>query len=439
MVPVNPEKFVSPAVDETVRAVSERIADPRLRDLFGRCLTNTLDTTVVFRDHPSEPDTFVITGDIPAMWLRDSAAQVWPYLRFVRDDARLARLVRGVVARHARMVLLDPYANAFTFDETGTTEHAGDLTEMRPGVFERKFEVDSLAYVIRLAAGYHAATHDRTIFTPDWLMAMHTIVDTLTVEQDHPSRSSYCFERPNAPEISTLEYGVGTPVARTGMPWSGFRPSDDRCEFHFLVPSAAFTVVMLQKLAHLVVQAGDTDLAHRAAHLAAQIQGGIHAHARVTHPVHGEILAYEVDGLGNAVLMDDANVPSLLSLPYLGWCEADNPLYVSTRRFVLGRANPHFAVGSLGEGVGSPHTPDGRVWPLSVIMRVLTSRDEREMVACLRMLRDLAGPEGLMHESVNPDDPAEFSRAWFAWANTLFGEMILHLAEAHPAVLAAEL
>ncbi len=434
MATVTPKPFESPAVNAAMAAVSARMADERLRLMFERCLLNTLQTTLVYTGG-KDPDTHVITGDIDAMWLRDSSAQVWPYVQFAGKDPELARMLRGVIARQARLVILDPYANAFCYDETGTTPNVADATEMKPGVFERKFEVDSLAHVIRLSAGYVAATGDRTICTPDWWMAMHTIVETLTVEQNHPEHSSYSFERMHARELSTLHEGVGTPVAVTGMPWSGFRPSDDRCEFHYNVPASAFTVVVLQKLAHLVAAEGETDLAYRAARLAAEIQGGLHSHGRVRHPVYGEILAYEVDGIGSAALMDDANVPSLLALPYLGWCESDNPLYASTRQFVLSRSNPHFAWGKLAEGVGSPHTEEGRVWPMSIIMRAMTSRDDRETLACLRMLRALAGDDGLMHESVNPDDATQFSRPWFAWANSLFGELILHLAATRPALL----
>ena len=438
MATVTPQPFESPAVNATRDAVSARMADERLRQMFERCLMNTLDTTLVFTDG-EDPDTYVITGDIDAMWLRDSSAQVWPYVQFADRDPHLATMLRGVIARQARMVLLDPYANAFCYDETCTTPNANDITQMKRGVFERKFEVDSLAHVIRLSAGYLAATGDRTICTPDWWKAMHTIVDTLTLEQNHPERSDYRFERLHTRDISTLHEGVGTPVAITGMPWSGFRPSDDRCEFHYNVPASAFMVVALQRLAQVVASVDEDNLTYRAARLAAEIQGGLHTHGRVHHPVYGEILAYEVDGIGSAALMDDANVPSLLSLPYLGWCESDNALYVSTRQFVLSRANPHFAWGNLAEGVGSPHTQEGRVWPMSIIMRAMTSRDDRETRACLRMLRALAGEDGLMHESVNPDDAGQFSRPWFAWANSLFGELILHLAATRPALLEGKL
>ena len=438
MATLTPKPFESPAVNAARDAVSARMADERLRLMFQRCLMNTLETTLVFTDG-NDPDTYVITGDIDAMWLRDSSAQVWPYVQFATQDPRLACMLRGVIARQARQVMLDPYANAFCYDETGTTPNANDVTQMKRGVFERKFEVDSLAHVIRLSAGYLAATGDRTICTPDWWKAMHRIVETLTVEQNHPARSDYSFERLQTCELSTLYEGVGTPVAITGMPWSGFRPSDDRCEFHYNVPASALSVVALQRLAQVVASEDENDLAYRAARLAAEIQGGLHSHGRVRHPVYGEILAYEVDGIGSAALMDDANVPSLLSLPYLGWCESDNALYVSTRQFVLSRSNPYFAWGKLAEGVGSPHTEEGRVWPMSIIMRAMTSRDDHETLACLRMLRALAGEDGLMHESVDPDDAGQFSRPWFAWANSLFGELILHLAATRPALLEAKL
>jgi hypothetical protein len=433
-----PEPFHSPAVSAAVERIAPAIADEGLRRMFRQCVTNTLDSTVVF-DDGAEPDTYVITGDIPAMWLRDSSAQVWPYLRFAGEDARLARMIRGLIARHARCILLDPYANAFLHDASAKGEHAADRTEMMPGVFERKFEVDSLCHALRLAHGYWAATRDASFATPEWRAAVRTVLDTWRVEQDHAGASQYRFERDGCPPTDTLQDGRGTPVARTGMVWSGFRPSDDRCEFHFLVPAQAFAVVSLQHLAELALTIGDLGLAQEAARFGAEIQAGIHAHARVRHPVHGDILAYEVDGLGNAVLGDDANVPSLLSLAYLGYFKTVSPLYQATRAFVLSRANPWFAAGRFGEGVGSPHTPEGRVWPMAVVVRAMTSPGDRETLACLRMLRDLAGDTGFMHESVDPDDPAVFSRAWFAWANSMFGELILDLAARRPALLAREL
>ena len=429
----SPEPFVSPAVNDAVARVAPTIADTGLRQMFRQCATNTLDTTVLFRD-ADDPDTFVITGDIPAMWLRDSSAQVWPYLRFARADARLARMIRGVIARHARCILLDPLANAFLFDADATSEHAADLTEMKPGVFERKYEVDSLCHALRLAHGYWVATRDTSFCTPEWHASVRLIFDTWRTGQE-PGALAYRFERTGCPPTDTLEDGTGTPVARTGMTWSGFRPSDDRCEFHYLVPAQAFAVASLQQLAELAIALGDFPLAQDAARLGAEIQSGIHKHARVRHPVHGEILAYEVDGTGNAVIADDANVPSLLSLAYLGYFKAASPLYQATRAFALSRANPWFAAGRFGEGVGSPHTPDGRVWPMSIAVRAMTSVNDRETRACLRMLRDLAGGTGFMHESVEPDDPAVFSRPWFAWANSLFGELILDIAERKPALL----
>jgi meiotically up-regulated gene 157 (Mug157) protein len=411
------------------------IGDDGLRRMFLRCFPNTLETTVVLGDG-DEPDAHVITGDIPAMWLRDSSAQVWPYVRLAREDDRLTRVLRGLIARQGRCIRLDPYANAFLYDEREASEWAGDMTEMRPGVHERKFEVDSLCYPVRLVHGFWRATGDACVFDDAWLQAMRRILEVFRIEQDHAGRSAYRFERPGGGPLDTLgNGGRGTPVARTGMVWSGFRPSDDRCEFHYLVPSQAFAVVSLAQMAEMFDAQGHTADAAQARALRDEIDAGIRAHAILSHPRWGRIYAYEVDGLGSVNLMDDANVPSLLSLPYLGYCRPDDPVYMATRRFVLSEDNPYFLRGRFGQGVGSPHTPAGRVWPMSIAMRALTTDDEDEIVLCLRWLTALHGGTYLMHESVDPENPRLFTRAWFAWANSLFAEMVLDVADRFPRLL----
>lgn len=431
-----PAPVRSAAVEACLKEMSALIGDDGLRRMFVRCLPNTLETTVITGDGP-EPDAHVITGDIPAMWLRDSSAQVWPYVRFAREDARIALLLRGVIARQARCILLDAYANAFLYDASEESEWAEDATEMRPGVHERKFEVDSLCYPVRLAHGYWRATGDTGIFTEAWAGAMLRILEVFRIEQDHAERSAYRFERQGGNALDTLsDGGRGTAVApRTGMIWSGFRPSDDRCERHYLIPSQAFAVVILKQMAEMLEACGRAQAATDALALRDEVEAGIRRHAVVEHPLRGTVFAYEVDGLGGATLMDDANVPSLLSLPYLGYCPASDPVYQATRRLVLSEDNPYFVRGRWGQGVGSPHTPPGRVWPMSVAMRALTTDDEDEIVLCLRWLAGLHGGTYLMHESVDPEDPRVFSRSWFAWANSLFAEMVLDVADRFPRLL----
>lgn len=437
-------RFQSVAVEATIATVSARITDAKLRTLFANCYPNTLDTTVFHRDdEQGRPDTFVITGDIHALWLRDSTAQVWPYLPLAADDVALARMIAGLVRRQTHCILIDPYANAFN-DGPGDSEWKTDHTEMKPELHERKWELDSLCYAIRLAHGYWQATRDSgafdaDVFDQDWLVAMELAVATMIEQQRKTGPGPYRFARTTAWQSDTLPCnGWGNPLKPVGLIASMFRPSDDACVFGFLVPSNHFAVVSLRQLADLLDQhyPGHA-LAARSRALADEVNAALHEHAIVTHPQHGRIWAFEVDGFGNALLMDDANVPSLLSLPYLGACTEDDEVYANTRRFVLSASNPWHFRSSNGRisGIGSPHTLVPRIWPMSIILRALTSRDAGEIRDCLTMLVNSDGGSGLMHESFMPDDPSDFTRAWFAWANTLFGELVLKVAQEQPALL----
>ncbi len=403
--------------------------DPLLRqeglaDLFAHALRDTLQSAIRM-----EPDgsVFVVSGDIPAMWLRDSAAQVMPYLRFCASDALLRQVVRGVIVRQARAILCDPYANAFTLDPNGTTHYAGDETERRPGVWERKWEVDSLCWPLKLLRSYVAATGDRALYAePNVRSALAMILTTFETERDHATRSSYSFRRlvPGLPQHDTT---ISHPVIPTGMIWGAFRPSDDGCVYNYHIPSQMFAAVELSELARTFeVVYEQPRWAERAGALAQGIEAGIRRYGVIDHGIQGRIYAYEVDGLGHYLLMDDANVPSLLGLPELGYCPASDPLYLNTRRFVLSQANPYYYEGPLASGVGSPHTPAPFVWPLGLIVQALTATDAEEVRALLYMLRDVAlQGRGALHESFNPADPARFTRDWFGWANALFAELVL--------------
>jgi len=432
-------RFSSLAVEAQISAVSAQIADPRLRELFINCYPNTLDTTVFHQaNEGGKPDTFVITGDIHALWLRDSCAQVWPYLPLAAQDPALARMIAGLIHRHSQCILLDPYANAFN-DGPAHSEWQSDNTTMRPEIHERKWELDSLCYAIRLAHGYWQMMQDASVFDADWLAAMELTVATMIEQQRKTDAGPYRFTRQTHWQSDTLPCnGWGNPLKPVGLIASMFRPSDDACILPFLVPSNHFAVVSLRQLASLLeVHYPTVSLAHRCRVLADEVEAALLAYARVQHPKYGTIWAYEVDGFGNALMMDDANVPSLLSLPYLGVCSADDALYVNTRRFILSSDNPWYFSSSDGQlsGVGSPHTLAPRIWPMSLIMQALTSNDADEVARCLTMLKRSDGGSSLMHESFLPDDPRDFTRSWFAWANTLFGELILRVARDFPALL----
>ena len=435
--PVSQRTFTSEAVEARINEVCAKIPQPELRWLFTNCYPNTLDTTISFRAGTDGEDAFVITGDIPAMWLRDSTAQTLVYVPLAARDERLRALFRGLIRRQAKCVLLDPYANAFyATPELG--EWRQDETEMKPGVHERKWELDSLCYPVELAHAYWRATGDRAPFDDGWRAAAHRIVATLRTEQRLDGATPYCFARKsdffydNAPNR-----GAGNPTRKVGLIHSAFRPSDDCCLFPFLVPSNFFAVTALRHLGELASEIlKDAELRRDCLALAATVETALQAHASCLHPVHGRIFAFEVDGFGNSLMMDDANVPSLLSLPELGCCAADDPLYRRTRAFALSGDNPYFHRGRFAQGIGGPHVAPTMIWPLSIIMRALTSTDDAEIAACLRMLLRTHAGTGFMHESFDPDDPSKFSRAWFAWCNSMFGSLMVRLADTRSALLA---
>jgi uncharacterized protein len=435
--------FSSAAVEALIPRVQRGIGDPALKTIFANCFPNTLDTTVYPGTFEGKPDTYVVTGDIDAMWLRDSSAQLWPYLPLAKEDAKLRTLLEGVIRRQARMILLDPYANAFMRDETVAplSWSVDDKTEHHAGVGERKWEIDSTCYTIRLAHGYWKATGDTSPFDARWKEAAGTIVKTFRTQQRKEGPGPYSFERSSPVPYDTVALnGFGNPARPVGMIYSMFRPSDDACVYPLFVPANHFAVVSLRQLADLAAHvADDPKLALEAEALAAEVERALAQYGKVHHEKFGEIWAYEVDGYGNALMMDDANAPGLLSLAYLGCCGIEDPLYKRTRAFVLSDANPYFFRGRAAEGVGGPHAGMNMVWPMSIMCRALSSTDEREIQQCLRWLRDTTAATGFMHESFDKDDAAKFTRSWFAWANTLLGELLVKLAAERPKLLAGDL
>jgi meiotically up-regulated gene 157 (Mug157) protein len=375
---------------------------------------------------PNRAEVFVKTGDIPAMWLRDSTAQVRPYLA-VATDPEVGDVLVAVSRRQIRCVLLDPYANAFNDGPTGAHGEPGDRPTPGEWVWERKYELDSLCAPLQLAYAIWRATRRVDHLDEAFHRAAWTIVRIWRAEQSH-DRSPYLFLRPSGPFSgdSLPRGGRGDRVGRTGMTWSGFRPSDDPCERGYLVPANALASTSLHGLAELassVLQ--DSQLAREAWKLADEIDAGILAEA-VVEVAGTSVLAYEVDGHGAALLGDDANLPSLLSLPLSGWCAQDDPLYQATRRLVLSDANPSYFSGRFASGVGSTHTPDGHVWPLAIATDGLTGGEDAAAQALGTLAATTAGT-GLMHESFHVDDPGRFTRDWFGWANAMFTELALDL------------
>ncbi len=419
-----------------IASITRRISDPVLAALFSNCFPNTLDTTVQPGSFEGKPDTAVLTGDIAAMWLRDSSAQVWPYLPLASQDRPLRNLLEGVIRRQVRCLLIDPYANCFMADLNAPPLEGSrkDKTEMKQGVGERKYELDSLCYPIRLAHGYWKYTGDTAPFDGAWKLAMQTVLRTLRVEQRKGDQSPYRFQRAALNPTDSLVNAIGNPLKPVGLIASAFRPSDDACTLPFLVPANLFAVASLRQLAAMANSIlHDTNLANDASTLADEVEEALRQHAIVSTAA-GTIWAYEIDGLGSSVLMDDANAPSLLSLPYLD-SSPDPGLYARTRKFVWSKQNPWFFQGTAGEGVGGPHVGRDMIWPMSQIMYALTSNSDSEIERMIQMVKNCSSASGFVHESYNRNDSAQFTRAWFAWANTLFGELIAKTATRQPALL----
>lgn len=397
----------------------KRITDESLKEVFHKCFFNTIETTTFFEDDGS---AFIITGDIPAMWLRDSSAQVMQYLYFAKQCPSVQRLVKGLLKKQFSYILIDAYANAFNREANGNG-HAYDLDKQSPWVWERKFELDSLCYPLWLLLQYYEKTGDHSCMDDLFFKAFDKIIEVFQIEQDHAEKSAYYHEITGCAKKHWC--GHGTPVSGGGLVWSGYRPSDDKCSYGYYLPGNMFIVAVLTKLApvfrDVVCDAARAEICER---LAGEIQSELERLAVVE--INGKrVYALETDGLGHYNLMDDANIPNLLAMPYYEYPYIDKEVYENTRARMLSFANPYYFEGKVLKGIGSPHTPKNRVWPLSLIIQALTSDDAREIEDCVQMVVNSTGGTGYIHESVDKDDDRIYSRAWFAWANSLFAYLIL--------------
>lgn len=429
--------FRSVAVDNAIRAFQSKVKNKELAWLFNNCFPNTLDTTVFYAEQNGKPSTYVITGDIDAMWLRDSSAQVFPYLQFSKEDEALHKLIIGVINKQTHFILKDRYANAFYNDDTKEGEWKKDLTDMKPGIHERKWEVDSLCYPIRLAYNFWKTTGDISPFDNDWKKAIELTLKTFKEQQRKDDLGPYKFQRETSWATDGVPMdGYGYPLKPVGLIASVFRPSDDATIFPYLIPSNFFAVTSLRQASEMVrVIKKDESLAKQLMALAAEVDEALKKYAIAAHPQFGSIYAFEVNGFGSAVLMDDANVPSLLALPYLQSVTPSNPIYLNTRRFVWSPENPFFYKGKAAEGIGGPHIGKDMIWPMSIIMKGMTSTNDKEIKWCIDTLQKTHGGTGFMHESFNKNNPEKFTRKWFAWANTLFGELLWKTFKERPGLL----
>ena len=395
---------VAPASGVEVQSILRAAADyqnsnAHLQTMFRAAL---LDTTKLAEFAP-DGTAYVKTGDIPAEWLRDASAQVRPYLYYAKSDGSIRQLLRAIIARQAKYVQIDPYANAFTLDYR---------------VWEEKYELDSLAYPVTLAWSYWHETGDKSIFTAEEAKAFDAVVATMKREQNHARDSRYTHKE--------LLDGKGRPAAYTGMIWTGFRPSDDACYYNYLIPSEMFAVVALDDMAQIERDVyRDETRAKAAETLRSQVEHGIETFGMVTDKKYGKIYAYEVDGLGHGIVTDDANVPSLLSAPYIGYTTANNRYYLNTRSFLLSQDNASYYTGDVARGIGSYHTPDHWVWPLALVMEGLTAGSQTEKQDVLNQLLASDPGDHLLHESFDPNDPKRYTREDFGWPNALFSEYVM--------------
>lgn len=400
----------------------ERIIDTKLRKMFHNCFYNSLDTTVEYL--PNE-EVYMLTGDIPAMWLRDSSASVIQYIDFAKDDKDVYNLIKGLIKRQFFYIEVDPYANSFNKEPNGNG-HKDDEGLRTPYTWERKFEIDSLCYPVWLLYRLYKVTGDKSLLSPRFVKIANIIMDTFITEQHHHERSPYMHYRPGEKEgFNIPNHGKGGEVAYTGMIWSGYRPSDDACKYGYFVPGNMFAVVILRELEELFLEINEKELSFKARALKEEIDEGIKKYGIINHPEFADIYAFEVDGLGNYLLMDDANVPSLLSIPYFGYADSADPIYQNTRNYCLSFSNPYYFEGKCLKGIGSPHTDEGYVWHIGVTLQALTSSSEKEKKELIEMVEKSDADTYYTHEGVDKDDPTRFTRGWFAWSNSLFAYLLL--------------
>ncbi|EOA86855.1 hypothetical protein ACJQWK_08400 [Exserohilum turcicum] len=460
--------FESPLVEKVIDDMSEKIVDKDLARLFENAFPNTLDTTVRWhvdgtvkpkasaRSWNSAawkgPQSFIVTGDINAEWLRDSTNQLAQYQLLAKKDKDIHQLIVGAINTQAEYVIGSPYCNAFqppppsglkpTFQGNGDTVHPHYEESF---VFECKYELDSLAHFLRLGNQFYKHTGSTEFVNARWLQALDTLLRVLD-EQSKPTfdpetgayqGNEYTWQRKTDSGTETLGLsGLGNPLnGGTGLIRSAFRPSDDATILGFLIPANAMMATELERTAAVLRKAGKTTVASTVAKWGDKIKAGVWEHGVVTHKKYGQVFAFEVDGYGSSILMDDANLPSLLALPLLGFTDRDNTVYKNTRKMILDRhGNPYYLVGSDFNGIGGPHVGLHNAWPMAVLVQAMTSDDDDEITTCLESVKNVSRM-GLIHESVHVDHATSYSRSWFAWANSVFAQTILDLAQRKPHLL----
>ncbi|KAL9614992.1 MAG: hypothetical protein Q9167_000523 [Letrouitia subvulpina] len=463
--------FSSPAVERVIEDVIAQMEDKDLARIFQNAFPNTLDTTIRWHvdgsgkkptkahgsrhathGHWEGAQSFIVTGDINAEWLRDSTNQLVQYQALAKKDKKLEKLILGAINTQVEYVIESPYCNAFQppppSGEPPTSNGQDDLVHpaYEPSrVFECKYELDSLAHFLALGNKFHKSTGSKDFLHPRWYAAVETVIGVLD-EQSKPTfdldsgryrRNEYSFQRRTVSGTETLNLGgIGNPINNgTGMVRSAFRPSDDATILGFFIPGNAMMAVELKRTAELVKSAGKANLAKTLQAKGEAIEKGVWEHGVINHKRYGDVFAFEVDGYGSAILMDDANIPSLLALPLLGFVDAENDVYQNTRKMILEKAgNPYFLDGRAFSGIGGPHIGLTYAWPLSRLVQAMTSQDDKEITDALHAVRS-SSRLGLVHESINVEQITDYTRSWFAWANSVFAQTILDVAARKPHLL----
>ncbi len=419
------------AIEERICEYSKKLAKyPKLQKMYANCYRHTAETALVKCEDES---LFVLTGDIPAMWLRDSSAQVTHYLPLA-TNSEIAEIIEAVIKKQFKYIRIDPYANAFN-EAPNDRGHINDIPKKDPWVWERKYEIDSLCYPIRILYLYWKQSGNDTLIKKELPEIAKIILKLWRLEQYHQEKSHYRFVRINSEhEVNSKNFlskdslrndGLGNPVIYTGMTWSGYRPSDDACQYGYLIASEMFAVVVLGYMSEMLAKVcNNPQLATECDKLKKEIDDGIKKYGIVEHEKYGKIYACETDGMGNYSMIDDANIPSLLSIPYIGYSDISEPIYQNTRKFLLSFDNEFYYEGKYAKGIGSPHTPKNYVWHMALVMQGLTAISVEEKHEMLEMITSTDANTGYLHEGFNVDDPSEFTREWFTWPNSLFAEFV---------------
>ncbi|OAX85154.1 hypothetical protein ACJ72_00456 [Emergomyces africanus] len=459
--------FSSPLVEQVISEVTSRMVDKDLAQIFRNAFPNTLDTTVRWHVNGTEkknslqgqawegPQSFIVTGDINAEWLRDSTNQLSQYQRLAKKDPKIKTLILGAINTQVEYVLQSPYCNAFQppppsclkpipSTQKDTVHPAYDKSV----VFECKYELDSLAHFLALSNRFYAETKSTEFISHKWYRAVQAVLRVIQ-EQSEPTfaedgqydRNEYTFYRWTDVGTETLNLGgIGNPLnSGTGLVRSAFRPSDDATTFGYFIPANAQMAVELNRTAETIKAAGGRPkLIEELMNRAAIIEHGIRNHGIVGNGNFGDVYAFEVDGYGSRLLMDDANMPSLLALPLLGFVDRNDQIYKNTRKMILSKAgNPYYLSGPAFHGIGGPHIGVKNAWPMSVLVRARTSDDDDEIMESINMVRNVS-LLGLIHETINVNNVSDYTRSWFAWANSVFAETILDIAERKPHLIFGE-